>query len=137
MVADQLRQRHLRPLTHLTPTQVLPIMGRKPPCAPFHIPLVCLSALHVALSDTSRTTPYCDLIEYPIISLLNDGHLFILTNFYSCLLSSYKVDTFHFGDFTLLPKKSPHGLVANGRPVSNLSVISKLFSVVVTKTLQT
>ena len=39
--------------------------------------------------------------------------------------------------FTLLPKKSPHGVVANGRPLSNLSVIWKLFSMVITKALQT
>ena len=123
IVPDQLRQRHLWPLTHLTPAQVHRITGWKPPSTPFHIPLVSLSALRVALSNTSRTTPYRDLIEYPMVSLLNGEHLSILANFSNRLLSGCKVETFHFGDFTLLPKKSPHGVVVNGRPLSNLSVI--------------
>ena len=61
----------------------------------------------------------------------------ILATFYNRLFLGCKVETLHFGDFTLLPKKSPHGVVANGRPLSNLSVIWKLFSMVITKVLQT
>ena len=72
-----------------------------------------------------------------MVSLLNDEHMSILANFYNRLLLGCKVETLHFGDFTLLPKKSPHGVVANGRPLSNLSVIWKLFSMVITKALQT
>ena len=128
IVLDQLRQRHLRPLTHLTPSQVFQIMGWKTPDVLFRIPVVSLATLRAELSDTSRTSPYPDLIEYPMVSLLNDEHLSILANFYNRLLSGCKVDTLHFGDFTLLPKKRPHGVVANGRPLSDLSVIWKLFS---------
>ena len=46
------------------------------------------------------------------------------------------MDLPHFGEFTLLPKKRPHGVAANRRPLSNLSVIWKLFPMVVTKALQ-
>ena len=64
--------------------------------------------------------------------------LFILVNFYNLLLSGCKVEALHFGDFfgDLLPKKRPHGVVVNGRPLSNLSVPWKLFSMVITKALQ-
>ena len=72
-----------------------------------------------------------------MVSLLNDEHMSILANFYNCLLSGCKVETLHFGDLTLLPKKSPHGVVAKGRPLSNLSVIWNLFSMVIMKALQT
>ena len=98
-------------------------MGWKPPVVRFHTPLVFPSALRVAVSDTSRTSPYCDLIDYPMVCLLNDEHLSILANFYDRRLSGCKVDTLHFGDITLLPKKRPHGVVANGHRLSNLSVI--------------
>ena len=103
----------------------------------FPYSLVSLSALRAALSDTSRTTPYRDLIEYPTVSLPNNEHMSILANFYNRLLSGRKVENLPFGGFTLLPKKSPHGLVVNGRPLSNLSVIWKLFSMVITKALHT
>ena len=119
VVLDQLRQRHLKPLTHLTPAQLCHTMGWESPSTLFHIPVVSLSALCAALSDTSRTALYGDLIEYPMVSLLNDEHMSILANFYYRLLSGYKVEIPHFGDFTLLPKKSPHGVAANGRPLSN------------------
>ena len=72
-----------------------------------------------------------------MVSLLNDEHMSILANFYNRLSLGCEVETLHFGDFTLLPKKSPHGVVANGRPLSNFSVIWKLFSMVITKALQT
>ena len=71
-----------------------------------------------------------------MVSLLHDEHMSILANFYNRLLSGYKVEILHSGDFTLLPKRSPHGVVANGRRLSNLSVIWKLFSMVITKALQ-
>ena len=103
---------------------------------PFHIPLVPLYALRGALFDVSRTTPYRDLIKYPTVSLLNDEHLSTVEHFYNGLLSRYKVEAFHFGDFTLLPKKSPQ-VVVNAPPLSDLSVLWKLFSMVITKASQT
>ena len=112
-------------------------MGCKPPATPFHIRLVSSSALPAVVSGMSRKSPYRDLIEYPMFSYLNDEHFSILALFCNRLLSGCKVDILHFGNFTLLPQRSPHGVVANGRPLSNLSVIWKLFSVVITKALQT
>ena len=117
-------------------------MGWKTPGTLFYVPVVSLAALRAALSDTSRTSPYRDLIDYPMISLVSNGHLSILANFYNRLLSGCKVGSLHFGDFTHPPKKHPHGVVANGRPLSHyitlyhLSVIWKVFSMVVTKALQ-
>ena len=137
VVLDQLRQPHLKPLIHLTPSQIYRIMECESLVVPFHIPSVLLHALRVVLFDASTTTPYRDLIQYPMVSLLNDEHLSILANFYNLLLSSYKVETLQYGDCILLPKKSSHGVVANGRPLSNLLVLLKLFSMVITKALQT
>ena len=133
---DQLCQRHLKPLAHLKPAQVHHIIGWKEPGTLFHIPAVSLSALRAVLSDTSRTNPYRDLIEHPMVSLVDDEHMTILAKFYNRLLSGCKVEILHFWDSALVAKKSPHGVVANGRPLSNLSVISKLFSMVITKALQ-
>ena len=114
-VLGQLRRCHLKQLAHLSSTQVTIIMKWDLPHAPFHIPSVALPSLRAALSDVSRTTPQWDLIQYPISSLRIDDHLWILICFYNGLLLGYKRDALHFGDFTLLPKKSPHG-------VSHLSV---------------
>ena len=103
---------------------------------PFHIHSVPLPALRAALSDASGTTPYLDIIEYPMNALLNDEHSSILAHFYDLLLSGHKVEALHLGDFTLLPKKSPRGVVVNGCPLSNLPVLWKLFFMVITQALQ-
>ena len=42
----------------------------------------------------------------------------------------------HHGDFALLPKKVPHGMVGNGRPLSNLSVLWRVLSMHLASTLQ-
>ena len=103
---------------------------------PCHIPSVHLHALRAALSHASRTTPYRDFIQYPMVSPLNDSHLPILAGSYNLLLSCYEVEALYFGDFTLLFKKRSHGVVANAHPPSHLSVLCKLFSMVIIKALQ-
>ena len=122
--------------TYLTPERMHHIMAWKSPSTPFHIALVSLSALRASLSATFWTTRHRDLIERPMVALLRDDHMSILAYFHNRLLSGCKVETLHFGCFTLLPKKSPHVVVGNGCPLSNLSVIWKLFSTVITKALQ-
>ena len=79
-----------------------------------------------ALAGAPHTTLCPDLIPYQLLGAMNDCPFNVLIHFYNLLLSECTVKILHHSDFA--PKKEPHGIVANGRPLSHLSVLWKLLS---------
>ena len=105
--------------------------------APFTFPLLTVSSLWTLLNNTPHTSPYRDQIEYALLSRLPDDNLQPLLTFYNAVVSGARVPALHHGDFALLLKKAPHGIVGNGRPLSNLLVLWKVLYMHVASTLQT
>ena len=85
------------------------IVQRDIPDSPFHIPSVHLCAFRAALSHASRRTPYCDLIEYPMVSLLNDDHLSILVYFTTSFCRVIKWRPSILGTSPSCPRKAHMG----------------------------
>ena len=90
----------------------------------------------ICLTTPPHTSPYRDLIEYVLLRRLSDDNLQPLLTFYNVVLLGARVPALHHGDFALLPKKAPHGIVGNGRPLGNLSVLWKILSMHLASTLQ-
>ena len=53
---------------------------------------------------------------------MNDPHLDILLQFYNILRTRHTVEILHNADFVLLPPQALYGIVADGRPLSDLFV---------------
>ena len=134
---DQLRRRHLAPVGILSRDYVFNLMAWQFSGAPFTFPLLTISSLRTLLINTRHTSPYRDVIEYVLLGCLYDDNLQPLLTFYNVVLSHARVPALHHGDFAVLPKKAPHGIVGNGRPLGNLSVLWKVLSMHLSSTLQT
>ena len=122
---DQLRQRHLAPLEALSFTCVQAITGwagaslGPPPCA-------TIANLRAIIHRAAATVPYHDLLEYRLFGQLKDAQFTVIVDLINGILSGAPVPQAHSADFINLPKKTPHGPIANGRPLTNLATVWKL-----------
>ena len=122
---DQLRQRHLAPLEALSLAHVQAITGwasapRGPP------PRATITNLRAIIHRAAATVPYHDLLEYRLFGQLDDAQLAVVTNLVNDILGGAPLPQAHSADFINLPKKMPHGPIANGRPLTNLATVWKL-----------
>ena len=67
--------------------------------------------------------PYHDLLEYRLFGQLEDAQFTVIVDLINGILSGA---TMPQADFINLPKKTPHGPIANGRPLTNLATVWKL-----------
>ena len=128
VILDQLRQRHLTPVGSLSQDYVSNLMAWQPLRTPFIFPLLTVALLRDLLHDTPHTSPYRDLIEYVLLRRLSADNLHPLLTFYNAALSGARVPALHHGDFALLPKKAPHGIVGNGRPLATCPFCGRSYS---------
>ena len=122
---DQQRQRHLAPLEALSFTRVQAITGwagaslGPPPCA-------TTVNLRAIIHRAVATVPYHDLLEYRLFGQLEDAQFMVVVDLINGILSGLPVPQAHSADFINSPKKTPHGPIANGRPLTNLATVWKL-----------
>ena len=70
--------------------------------------------------------PFHDVLEYRLFGQLEDAQLAVVTDLINDILNGSPVPQAHSADFINLPKKLPHGPIANGRPLTNLATVWKL-----------
>ena len=117
---DQLRQRHLGPLEALSLARVQAITGwTSAPLGP--PPRATIANLRAVIHRAAATVLYHDLLEYRLFGQLED-----VTDLVNDILDGAPVPQAHSADFINLPKKMPHGPIANGRPLTNLATVWKL-----------
>ena len=122
---DQLRQRHLAPLEALSFARVQAITGwagtslGPPPCA-------TIANLRAIIHRAAATVPYHDLLEYRLFGQLEDAQFTVIVDLINSILRGVPMPQAHSADFINLPKKTPHGPIANGRPLTNLATVWKL-----------
>ena len=122
---DQLRQRHLAPLEALSLARVRTITGWEGrPLGP--PPNATTANLRAIIRRAAATVPYHDLLEYRLFGQLEDAQFATIVNLINSVLRGVPVPQAHSADFINLPKKTPHGPIANGRPLTNLATIWKL-----------
>ena len=134
---DQLHRRHLVPVSSLSRDYVSNVMAWQLSGAPFTFPLLAVSSLRTLLNYTPHTSPYRNLIEYVLLGRLSYDNMQPLLIFYNVVLSGARVPALHHGHFAIFPKKAPHGIVGNTRPLSNLFVLWKIMSMHVASSLET
>ena len=122
---DQLRQRHLAPLEVLSLAHVRTITGWEGrPLGP--PPNATTANLRAIIRRAAATVPYHDLLEYRLFGQLEDAQFATIVDLINSILRGVPVPQAHSADFINLPKKTPHGPIANGRPLTNLATIWKL-----------
>ena len=122
---DQLRQRHLAPLEALSLAHVRTITGWEGrPLGP--PPNATIANLRTIIRRAAATVPYHDLLEYRLFGQLEDAQFATIVDLINSILRGVPVPQAHSADFINLPKKTPHGPIANGRPLTNLATIWKL-----------
>ena len=122
---DQLRQRHLAPLEALSLARVRTITGwEERPLGP--PPNATTANLRAIIRRAAATVPYHDLLEYRLFGQLEDAQFAAIVSLINSILRGVPVPQAHSADFINLPKKTPHGPIANGRPLTNLATIWKL-----------
>ena len=62
----------------------------------------------------------------PVVRTIGGRQLAVVTDLINEILSESPVPQAHSADFINLPKKLPHGPMANGRPLTNLATVWKL-----------
>ena len=118
---DQLRQRHLTPLEALSFTRVQAITGwaggslGQPPRA-------TIANLRAIIHQAAATVPYHDLLEYRLFGQLEDAQFTVIVDLINGILSGAPVPQAHSADFINLPTKTPHGPIANSRPLTRQGV---------------
>ena len=73
----------------------------------------------------AATVPYHDLLEYWLFGQLEDTQFTVVVDWINGILSGVPVPQAHSADFINLPKKTPHGPIANGEPLTNLATVWK------------
>ena len=122
---DEQSQRHLAPLEALSLTRVQAITGWTrallgPP------PQVTIANLRGFIHRATATVPFHDLLEYRLFGQLEDAQLSVVADLINDILRGSPVPQAHSADFINLPKKLPHGPIADGRPLTNLVTVWKL-----------
>ena len=79
-----------------------------------------------APSSTEEQPLYHDLLEYRLFGQLEDAQFIVIVDLSNGILSGAPVPQAHSAAFINLPKKTPHGSIANGRPLTNLATVWKL-----------
>ena len=74
--------------------------------------------------------PYHDLLEYRLFGQLGDAQFTGVTDLVNDVLEWAPVPLARSADFINLPKKMPHGRIANGKPLTNLATVWKLTAAV-------
>ena len=125
VILDHLRQRHLAPLEALSLTRVQAITGwTGDPLGP--PPNATIANLRAIIHRAAATVPYHDMLEYRLFGQLEDAQLTVIVDLINCILGGVPMPQAHSADSINLPKKTPHGPIANGRPLTNLATIWKL-----------
>ena len=122
---DQLRQRHLASLEALSLACVQAITGwTGAPLGP--PPRATIANLRAVIHRAAATVPYHDLLEYRLFGQLEDARVTVVMDLVNDILQGTPMPQAHSADFISLPKKMPHGPIANGRPLTNLATVWKL-----------
>ena len=126
IIAEQLRSRHLRPLSHLSADDILTITTWQTHPMPY--PEDIDDTLQYLLAHTPNTTPYHDQVSYPLLRALGSQGRKLLSTLAHAICAGDVPPSILVADFYTLPKKSPHTYVANTRPITNMATLWKLMA---------
>ena len=122
---DQLHKGHLAPLEALSLARVQAITGwTGSPLGPR--PNATFANSRAIIHRAAATVPYHNLLEYRLFRQLEDAQFMVNVDLINSILGGVPMPEAHSADFINLPKRTPHGPIANGRPLTNLAPICKL-----------
>ena len=113
---DQVPHRHPKMLRELTLGDIRALTGWVTPAQPLVLPTVL---------------PAGDEVQYWMLREMDDDDLAIVCEVINRSMRGEQLEALSHGDLQLLPKKPPHGIGANERPLSNLVLLRKVVGLVV------
>ena len=128
---DQVRHYYQKTLRELTPADVRAITGWVTPAQPLDLPTATAPHLRRILQRTCNTAPARDRLQYWMLREMDGDSLAIVCQVVNRYMRGEHPEALAHGDLHLLPKKPPHGIGANDRPLTNLVLLRKVVGVVV------
>ena len=128
---DQVRQRHQKTLMELTPADVRAITGWVTPTQALGFRPAMALHLRRILQRTGNTATARDRLQYWMLRETDDDSLAVVCEVVNRYMRGEHLEVLAHGDLHLLPKKPPHGIGANDRPLTNLVLLRKVVRLVV------
>ena len=128
---DQVRQPHQKTLRELTLADIRNITGWVTPPNLLGLPTATPPRLRRILQRTGHTAPARDRLQYWMLQEMDDGGLDMVCEIVNRYMRGEHLEALAHGDLHLLPKKPPHGIRANDRPLTNLVLPRKVVGLVV------
>ena len=128
---DQVRQRHQKRLRELTPEDIRRSTRWITPPVLLGVPPVASPHLRRILQRTGNMAPARDCLQYWMLREMDDGGLDVVCEIVTRFMRGERLEAVVHGDLHLLPKKPPHGIGANDRPLTNLVLLRKVVGLVV------
>ena len=128
---DQVRHRHQKTPRELTPGDVRALTGWVTPTQPLGLPTATVPHLRRILQRTGNTAPARDQLQYWMLREMDDDGLAIVCEVVNRYMRGERLEALSHGDLHLLPKKPPHGVGSNDRPLTNLVLLRKVVGLVV------
>ena len=123
---DQVRQRHQKTLCELTPADIRNITGWVTPPNLLGLPTATPPHLRRILQRTSNTAPARDRLQYWMLREMDDDGLDIVCKIVNRYMRGERLEALAHKALNLLPKRPPHGIGANDRPLTNLVLLRKV-----------
>ena len=114
-----------------TPGDVRALTGWVTPTQPLGLPTATVPHLRRILQRTGNTAPARDQLQYWMLRQMDDDGLAIVCEVVNRYMWGERLEALSLGDLHLLPKKPPHGVGANDRPLTNLVLLRKVVGLVV------
>ena len=128
---DQVRHRHQKTPRELTPGDIRALTGWVTPAQPLELPTATVPRLRRILQRTGNTAPARDQLQYWMLREMDNDGLTIVCEVVNRYMRGERLEALSHGDLHLLPKKPPHGIGANDRPLTNLVLLRKVVGLVV------
>ena len=128
---DQVRHRRQKTLRELTPGDIRALTGLVTPAQLLGLPTATAPHLRRILQRTGNTAPARGQLQYWLLREMDDDGLAIVCEVVNRCMQGERLEALAHGDLHLLPKKPPHGIGANDRPLTNLVLMRKVVGLVV------
>ena len=107
------------------------ITGWVTPWALLGVPMATTPHLPRILQHTGNAAPARDRLHYWMLREMHVEGLDMVCDIVNRLMRGERLEALAHGDLHFLPKKPPHGIGANDRPLTNPVLVRKVLGVVV------
>ena len=128
---DQVGERHWKTPWEPTRADVTNITGWATPTILLGLPMATPPHVRRILEPTGNSAPPKNWLEYRMLREIDEGGLNIVCKIVNHYMRGVRLEALAHGDPHLVPKKTPHGIGINDRPLTYLVLLRKGVALVV------